>query len=300
MATLTLLHNPKLLHPQIVKRRKCQHISHRGGAGENYENTLSAFHHAVTLGTDMLELDCHLTKDKQVVVAHDSSLLRTTGRDILIKETFYDELPLLKTSLDIEFHPGNFHHGSEDESKRRIPLLEEVFQAFPDIVVNIDIKEGSDELIEEINNLIVKYNRENLTIWGSFQENGSLKCYSKNPNVGRFFSKTGVMKLYFFFYTGLLPFIPIKETHLAVFLPDIYLEKARNSQKSKLKILSLWVTCKLMNRPALIEHLNKRGIQTFLWVLNSEHHFKKAKDLGATGIMTDYPTKLRRFLDDQN
>ena len=63
---------------------------------------------AVTLGTDMLELDCHLTKDKQVVVAHDSSLLRTTGRDILIKETFYDELPLLKTSLDIEFHPGQY------------------------------------------------------------------------------------------------------------------------------------------------------------------------------------------------
>lgn len=54
----------------------------------------------------MLELDCHLTKDKQVVVAHDSSLLRTTGRNILIKDTLYNELPLLKTSLDIEFHPG--------------------------------------------------------------------------------------------------------------------------------------------------------------------------------------------------
>lgn len=54
----------------------------------------------------MLELDCHLTKDKQVVVAHDSSLLRTTGRNILIEDTLYNELPLLKTSLDIEFHPG--------------------------------------------------------------------------------------------------------------------------------------------------------------------------------------------------
>jgi len=43
-ASLTLLHNPQMLHQKIVKKRKCQHISHRGGAGENFENTLSAFH----------------------------------------------------------------------------------------------------------------------------------------------------------------------------------------------------------------------------------------------------------------
>jgi len=228
-ASLTLLHNPQIIHRQIVKRRKCHHISHRGGAGEKYENTLSAFHHAAKLGTDMLELDCHLTKDTQVVVAHDSSLLRTTGRNILIEDTLYNELPLLKTSLDIEFHPGNYYQGSEDESQRKIPLLEEVFKAFPDMVINIDIKEGGDELIDKINNLIVQYKRESITIWGSFKENGSLKCYQKNSNVGRMFSKTGAVKLYLLFYTGLLPFIPIKETHFEIFLPEIYLETYRNN-----------------------------------------------------------------------
>jgi len=34
----------------------------------------------------MLKMDCHLTKDKQVVVAHDVSLLRITGRDVAIKD----------------------------------------------------------------------------------------------------------------------------------------------------------------------------------------------------------------------
>lgn len=55
----------------------------------------------------MLELDCHITKDKQVVVAHDPSLLRIAGVDTLIKDLNYHQLPLIKTSLSIDFEPGN-------------------------------------------------------------------------------------------------------------------------------------------------------------------------------------------------
>lgn len=38
----------------------------------------------------MLELDCHLTKDKQVVVHHDFSINRTTGEEAYIKDIEYD------------------------------------------------------------------------------------------------------------------------------------------------------------------------------------------------------------------
>ena len=51
----------------------------------------------------MLEMDCHLTKDKQVVVAHDVSLLRNTGHDVAIKDMEYKQLPLLKTRINIDF-----------------------------------------------------------------------------------------------------------------------------------------------------------------------------------------------------
>lgn len=43
------------------------HISHRGGSRENLENTMQAFKHAVALGTDMLEMDVCITKDKKVL-----------------------------------------------------------------------------------------------------------------------------------------------------------------------------------------------------------------------------------------
>lgn len=48
---------------------------------------------AVDVGTDMLELDCHLTKDEQVVVSHDANLQRCTGMDRPVSELTYSVSP---------------------------------------------------------------------------------------------------------------------------------------------------------------------------------------------------------------
>ncbi len=41
-------------------------------------------------GVQMLELDCHLTKDRQTVVHHDFALNRTTGQLGFIRDLEYD------------------------------------------------------------------------------------------------------------------------------------------------------------------------------------------------------------------
>ena len=59
---------------------------------------------AKQVGTEMLEIDCHLTEDGEVVVSHDNDLFRATGNKRLISETKFHDLPPLKQSLSLTFY----------------------------------------------------------------------------------------------------------------------------------------------------------------------------------------------------
>lgn len=94
-------------------------IAHRGLHTVKRENTLQAFREAVKAGADGIELDVHLTKDGSLAVIHDGNTMRTTGVDRVVEESTIWELK--KTDPEI-------------------PVLEEVFEAFPDIYYDIELK----------------------------------------------------------------------------------------------------------------------------------------------------------------
>ena len=72
---------------------------------------MTAFKHAVNQKTDMLEIDCHITKDGIAVVSHDDLLERTTGKSLKISETNYCDLPLMQSPLDVTFCKGTSVEG---------------------------------------------------------------------------------------------------------------------------------------------------------------------------------------------
>lgn len=67
---------------------------------------------AVEHGTQMLELDCHLTHDGHVVVSHDENLLRQTGHDVAM------------SSLNLQVSgAGGGQRRSTHHSSETLPML---------------------------------------------------------------------------------------------------------------------------------------------------------------------------------
>lgn len=110
------------MHPYLDASR-FHAFAHRGGALEVPENSFEAFFHASDLGYRYFETDVQLTADGEVVVFHDDDMERLTGTRGLVSEKSWDEVRKLKV------------HGVG-----RIPLLNEVLEAFPKMKLNIDAK----------------------------------------------------------------------------------------------------------------------------------------------------------------
>jgi len=285
-------HFPLLLHTKkpLTFMKKLRHISHRGGSGERPENTLCAFRNALAQGTEMLELDVHLTKDEQVVVFHDQNFLRLTGDPRRIDSLNYSELPTkFKQNIEIPFISGVTLDTTQFDI--HYPTLEEIFQIFPDTPINIDLKIPSDKLIEKVHSLIKAYKRESSVIWGSFIDTTCQKCYQLNPDIPIMFSFKRVVLVTLSFWAGILPFIPLKESFLEIPMFDPNLFKTQ-SWKVTLAIRLL----DLVWSKRFFQHLNKRGIVTFSWVQNSLADFDYCiKNKGVNGIMTDRPELLTSY-----
>eukprot|EP00794_Sanderia_malayensis_P005712 gene5712-6412_t len=285
---------PTLLHKKKKHAFNCRHISHRGGAGENLENTMTAFRHAVNVGTEMIELDVQLTKDKQVVVSHDNNLIRVTGINTNISDLEYKDLPLLSESLDVTFTNKEICRGCED---RVIPLLKDVFEEFPNLPINLDVKTHNEELMLLVHKMICDYERKQITVWGNVNAKTTEMLHKLDADIPLLFSFKRCILLLLAFYTGFLPFLPMKESYLEVIMPSPFL-RWRDLMSSRTQRFLVRVVDFVFMNSWLFKHLERRGIKVFLWVLNEDQDFERAfKKLGAAAVMTDYPTRLTEYLN---
>lgn len=291
LTSLYLLKNPHVLHRKKRTAFWARHISHRGGSGERIESTMEAFTNAVDHGTQMLEMDCHLTKDGHVVVSHDENLKRQTGLDATISSLRLQDLPLYKEKLKITFDQEHDSSGSD----RQIALLEDVFRKFPKIPISIEIKEDNDQLIQKVSDLVKRYDREGITVWASLSSRILKKCLKINDALPHSFSMTRGLLLLLLFYTGLLPFVPLRESLLQFYLPRI-INRTYEPELCILKCkLAVYILEKVTMRRSLFQHLAARGIQVHLFVCNTDEDIKAAIELGASGVMTDYPSLLTNY-----
>lgn len=140
--------------------------AHRGGAGERSESTLPAFEHAMDLGVTTLELDTHITADRQVVINHDNDVNGQICSDTkpvrdgdpqypyvgkLIKDLTLQQL----STLDCGTKVSPEHPDQQPTPGAKMITLDALFAAVAqrkdtEIRCNIEIKIDPDKLDESV------------------------------------------------------------------------------------------------------------------------------------------------------
>jgi len=115
-------------------------IAHRGASGDFPENTLPAFRAAEELGVPYLELDVHLTRDGEVVVCHDDTLVRTAGIEGAVREMTLAQIRGADAGYNFSRDDGFPFRGRGI----RVPTLKEVLTIFPDQRFIIELKHGGE------------------------------------------------------------------------------------------------------------------------------------------------------------
>ena len=152
-------------------------FAHRGASAHAPENTLAAFELALAQGADGIELDVKLSADGHVVVIHDPTTDRTTGARGRVKDLSLAELRGLNAG---SFYSANF-------SAEKIPMLEEVFEAFgKKIFINVELTNYNtprDHLVESVCMLVKKFNVQKHVMFSSFYASNLSKARSYLPEV---------------------------------------------------------------------------------------------------------------------
>jgi len=257
---------------------------HRGARGLMPENTIPAMIHAIDLGVTTIEMDCHVTKDNKVIVAHDDSLnpahtLKPDGTDLeprsekeyILYQMTYDQLR--KYDVGSKFFKA---YPQQKKQKAYIPLLSDLIDSVQahikatgkkQVFYNIETKSSvkGDGILqpepEEFVRLVMEQiEKKGITPWviiQSFDVRTLQVLNKKYPHVK----------------TALLVSKSDLETNLGLlgFMPTIYSPNY-----------------KLVDQD-LVKQAHAKGLKVIPWTVNTKEEINQLKSYGVDGIISDYP-----------
>jgi len=143
------------------------------------ENTLAAFLLALQAGADGIELDVMLSRDKELVVIHDSTVDRTTDGTGKVSD-----LPLSALrELDAGARFGEEFRGE------KLPTLAEVFETVGGKMrINVELKNYAqplDDLTSRVIALTERFHLADSVLLSSFNPINLSKARRQNPKIRR-------------------------------------------------------------------------------------------------------------------
>ena len=247
-------------------------FAHRGGSGQWPENTMLAFHNAVALGIDALEIDIHATADGHLVVIHDPFVDRVTDGVGRVAAMTLAELKRLDAGYRWTRDGVTFPFRGRGI---RIPTLVELFEAFPDFWINVDIKQHETAVVTQFAALIEQHKMADKMMVGSFD----------NATVRRFRRACPTVKTA----------ASLSEVGLLLLLARRGWQWLFRSPAASLQVPE-WHGLLPVVTPTLVRAAHQHQIAIHVWTVDDHSTAKRLLTYGVDGLMTDYPARLLRLL----
>ena len=251
-------------------------IAHQGGDGLWPGDTMYAFEHAVALGVDVLEMDAHITKDGQIVLMHDERVDRTTEGSGLIEDMTLADLQKLDAAFGWSPDDGQTYPFRGQGIK--VPTLEELFKAFPDMRYVIEIKLTKTPIAQPFCDLIHQYDMQDKVIVASFHDDAMKMFRAACPDVATSASRGEVTK-----------FVLLEK----VFLSGLVSPRYESLQVPYDPSESLGINI-LTNR--FVRDAHAKNVKVEPWTVNDQMLMQEYVDMGVDGLMTDRPDLLLELL----
>lgn len=236
--------------------------AHRGASGYAPENTLEAFQLAAEMGADGVELDVQLTKDGEIVVAHDERIDRVSDGSGEIREFTLEELKQFNFN---KTHP-------EYAQVCRIPTLREVLETLQDtgLIVNIELKTGIcfyEGIEEKVVALVHEMGYDTRVLYSSFNHKSVLKVRQYCPDA----------KIAFLYGQELA-----NVADYAI-MNDVY-------------AVNPGVLCTYYEQE--MEDCLRKNVDINVWTVNEEEEMRRLVKLGVNSLITNYPDRARAVVEE--
>lgn len=321
IALLPAPKNFELANPMMKQGDMPLFIAHGGGNEEFPDNTLEAFYNAYSIDPNsMMETDVSITKDGVVILSHDVRLDRKTDVTGYIADWDYTDLidrhvdfgytnktksqvraedtPLTKFTTDDgqavtpvqDFMPETLPEGvrKRDPEVFLATTLEDLLLAFPENRINVEIKQEGEKGMECLNAILAlleKYDAWDRVVLASFH-NEVYDEYQRLQKEGlvpeTFMCSPGLGNAALFYVLHVLNLDALYGEGTCVLqLPTTY----------DLEFAGIELTIDL-STPELIQTAHDHNMAVHYWTINDPAEMRELIEMGADGIMTDYPHRL--------
>lgn len=273
-------------------------MAHGGGQGYYPSNTMSAFLNSYNLGVDVLEMDVQMTKDGILVLRHGEN---KTGN---IRAMSNCDTVIWKENYNYLYETCNFGYNYQDEednypyrdmtqeewveAKVYLTKLEELFVEFGDtILYNIEIKADADaprtETADALYELLAEYELLEETLVATAFDDISKYIVENYPEVTLSTSQKEAQNIIIPAYTFTSIFYT-PDQYAAVQIPVSFNLPVINELNLATKLL--------------INTLHRHNMAVHYWTINDPNQMRTLIELGADGIITDYPDVLQNIIKE--